>query len=81
MIQQWHRLDSLTEAHLISQDNVAIVLESSKHPVKSSYLIVFAFLTKAELWHEILLEVVLEVAFALSHAFKFEQFGKHLTSL
>ena len=73
VIENRHRLDRLSKTHLIGQDNISIVLESSEHPIKSEDLVILHLLIVSELRHQIILVVVLKIPLLLIHALKLQQ--------
>jgi len=81
MVKKWHRLHSLSKSHLVCQNDVSVVLESSQHPIEPRNLVIFALLATPKRGHQVLLVVVLEIARRWLHSFELEQLREHLSSL
>lgn len=82
MIKQGHRLNRFTQAHLICKHNIPVVLKGSQHPIQAINLVVFHLLAKSELWYQVFLIIILEVACrVLLTPFELKQFREHLASI
>jgi hypothetical protein len=81
MIKETHSHYSLSKSHLISKNDISVILPCSQKPIKTRYLIVFKSLVFFELWDKVFFKVILEVARRNKFDLSFEQFINKFSSL